>query len=172
MDKKLNIGAGKDIKEGWDNQDICNLPGINLCFDLDSKDWPIKDNTYDLVECKMIIEHLKDWPKAMEEIWRISKQHSKIIIEVPLFPSMYAVIDPTHKAFFTYQTFEYFSPDYSLNYYTKARFNIKKRYIRFSWNKFLNLWAIPINMFPVYYSRYWAGVCPSNSLEIELECVK
>lgn len=173
--KKLSLGAGKDRKdeEGWDYHDIINLPGIDFVFDMNDTQWPIEDNTYDVIECKMILEHLKDWPKAMEEIWRISKPGAEIIIEVPFFPSMYSVIDPTHKAFFAYQTFEYFEPDHALNYYTKARFSVTKRYIRYSWNRFLN--AIPaflFNKFPVLYSRYFAFIWPSNSLEVTLECVK
>ena len=170
--KKLNIGAGKDIREGWDNQDCCNLPGIDLVFNLDEGNWPIEDNTYDVIEAKMVLEHLKEWPKAMEEIWRIAKPGARIQIEVPFFPSMYSVIDPTHKAFFAYQTFEYFEPDHSLNYYTKTRFNVKKRYIRYSWNKFLNIPALIFNAFPIFYSRYLAFIFPSNSLELELEVVK
>ena len=172
---KLCLGAGKDRKldQDWDYQDIIPLEGIDFIFDLDIKNWPIADNTYDYIEAKMVLEHLKNWPMAMEEIWRIAKPGAKIYIEVPFFPSMYAVIDPTHKAFFAYQTFEYFEPDHNLNYYTKARFNIKKRYIRYSWNKWLN--AIPaaiFNTMPVFYSRYWAFIWPSNSLEITLEVVK
>jgi len=172
---KLSLGAGKDRKDegGWHYHDIINLPGIDFVFDLNEEHWPVEDNSYDYIECKMILEHLKDWPKAMEEIWRIAKPGATIDIEVPFFPSMYSVIDPTHKAFFAYQTFEYFDPDHALNYYTKARFKISKRYIRYSWNRFLNL--IPsklFNWFPVFYSRYLAFIFPSNSLEVKLEVVK
>jgi predicted SAM-dependent methyltransferase len=175
MERKLNLGCGNDIRpksEGWDNVDSINLPNVDIVLNLDYSNWPIKDNTYDYIECKMVLEHLRNWPQAMEEIWRIAKPGAKIYIEVPFFPSMYSVIDPTHKSFFAYQTFEYFTPENALNYYTKARFKILKRYIRFSWNKILNLLAIPINLFPIFYSRYWAFIFPSNSLEIKLEVIK
>ena len=171
---RCNLGAGKDIREGWDNQDCCVLPGINLLFNLDTPNWPIPDNTYDYIECRMILEHLSNWPAAMEEIWRISKPGAIVNIQVPFFPSMYIAIDPSHKAFnFSYLTFDYFTPEHSLNYYTRARFNIKRKYIRYSWNKWLN--AIPAFLFnacPIFYSRYLAFIFPSNSLEVELICVK
>lgn len=172
---KLCLGAGKDKKtdDDWDYQDIVPLEGIDFVFDLDHGRWPIEDNQYQEIEAKMVLEHLHNWPQAMEEIWRIAKPGATVKIEVPFFPSMYAVIDPTHKSFFAYQTFEYFEPTHSLNYYTKARFNIKRRYIRYSWNKFMNfLPALIFNKFPVLYSRYFAFICPSNSLEVELEVVK
>jgi SAM-dependent methyltransferase len=173
--KKLNLGSGREIKpksEGWDNLDKTKLPGVDLVMNLDDRRWKIKDNTYDYIECIEILEHLNNWPHAMEEIWRISKPGAKVYIEVPFFPSMYSVIDPTHKSFFTYQTFEYFEPNHCFDYYTKAKFKIRKRYIRFSWNKILNILAIPINWFPIFYSRYWAFILPSNILEVELEVVK
>lgn len=172
-ERKISLGTGKDIKEGWEHQDIIPLPGINMCFDLNSKNWPIENNAYDVIECKMILEHLNNWPQAMEEIWRISKPNAKIYIEVPWFASMYQWIDPTHKVAFAYQTFEYFDPKHNLNYYTKARFKIIKRYIRFSWNKFINfIPAFIFNLLPVFYSRYWCFIFPSNSLEIELQTIK
>ncbi len=172
LPKKLNLGAGNDCKAGWDNQDIIALPGINpnLVFNLDHENWLIADNTYDIIECKMVLEHLKNWPKAMEEIWRIAKPGAKIYIEVPFFPSFYSFTDPTHKSAFTYYTFDYFTPEHSLNYYTKARFNIKKKYIRYSWNKLLNLIPAAIfNFIPRFYSRYLCFIFPSNSLEVTLE---
>lgn len=169
---KLSLGAGRDRKEDpdFDYQDLVPLEGIDFVFDLDYKNWPIEDNQYQEIEAKMVLEHLHNWPQAMEEIWRIAKPGATIKIEVPFFPSYYAAVDPTHKAFFTYYTFDYFTPEHSLNYYTKARFNIKKKYIRYSWNRFLN--AIPaflINLCPRIYSRYLCFIFPSNSLEVELQ---
>jgi len=169
---KLCLGAGKDKKEDqdWDYQDIVALPGIDFCFDLDIGRWPIEDNQYQEIEAKMVLEHLHNWPQAMEEIWRISKPGATIKIEVPFFPSFYSFADPTHVAAFTYYTFDYFTPKHSLNYYTKARFNIKKKYIRFSWNRFLNfIPAFLINLMPRFYSRYLCFIFPSNSIEVELE---
>lgn len=174
--KKLNIGCGKDIKpahDGWVNLDVIKLPGVDVVYDINQPKWTVfNDNSFDYVEAKMILEHLNDWTKAMEEIWRISKPGAEVYIEVPFFPSMYSCIDPTHKAFFTYYTFEYFDPDHRYGYYSLPRFRTKKRYIRFSWNRLLNMMAIPINWFPRFYSRYLAFICPSNSLEVMLEVVK
>ena len=176
MERKLNIGCGKDIRpksEGWDNLDSVELPGVDIVLDLDYGRWPIDDNIYDYIECRMVLEHLRNWPQAMEEIWRIAKPGAIINIQVPFFASPSQWIDPTHKSAFAYRTWEYFTPENPLNYYTKARFNIKKRYIRFSGNKFLNfLPAFFINMTPNFYSRVFCFIFPSSSMEVTLEVIK
>jgi SAM-dependent methyltransferase len=170
---KINLGAGKDVRIDWDNQDVVGLPGINIVFNLDKGNWPIPDNTYDEVCAKMVLEHLSNWTQALEEIWRISKPGAKVYIEVPFFPSYYCWVDPSHKSCFTYYTFDYFEPGHTFEYYSPAKFNIKKKYIRYSWNRFLNfIPAFFINLMPRIYSRYLCFIFPSNSLEVQLEVVK
>ena len=165
---KLNLGCGRDIRSGYINVDSVKLPGVDKVFDLNKKRWPFKENTFDEINCKDIIEHLDDPLKAMSEIWRISKPEAIIRIHVPFFPGMYAVGDLTHKHFFNYNSFDCFSPGDSHNYYTDARFKIIKRKIIFSWNGLLNIIALPINMFPMLYQRYGAFVLPSNAIDFKL----
>jgi hypothetical protein len=170
--KKLNLGCGKDIKDGYVNLDSVKLPGIDIVHNLDKYPWPFKNNEFDEIEGYMILEHLDSIIKPLEEIWRISKNKAIIKIKVPLFPSIYSVSDPTHKQFFTYFTFNYFTENDNLNYYSKARFNILQRGFRFSWNKFLNFPSIFMNRFPKLYSRYLSSILPCNELYVELEVVK
>ena len=172
MEKKLNIGCGKDIKKGYVNIDKFSLAGVDVVHDLNVFPWPFKDNSFEEINAEMILEHLDNWTKALEEIWRVSKNKARIKVIVPFFPSIYSVIDPTHKNFFTYFTFDYFQPNHNFSYYSKAKFNILKRHIRFSWNPVLNILSYPINWFPKFYSRYFAFMLPSNSLEFELETIK
>ncbi len=64
----------------------------------------------------------------MEEIHRICKKGGVVKIMVPYFRSAWASIDPTHKHYFTANSFSYFDPDnpicqrYS---YSEARFSVK-----------------------------------------------
>lgn len=173
----LEIGSGRNFYKARGNEevihlDIAKLPHVEKVHDLNRYPWPFKNNEFDEVLCFMTLEHLENWPKAMEEIWRISKKGAIIKIKVPFFPSMYSVIDPTHKSFFTYYTFDYFEPGHSLDYYSKAKFKVLKKHIRFSWNKILNIMSIPINMFPKVYCRYLSFMLPSNELYFELKTVK
>ncbi len=170
--RRLHIGCGKDIKKGFVNLDSVKLPGVDVVHDLNKQPYPFKSNEFSEVHAFMVLEHLENWTKCMEELYRITKPGAITRIKVPFFPSMYAVIDPTHRNFYTYNTFDYFDPTHGLNYYFKAKFKVRKKYIRFSWNPVLNLLSIPINWVPVFYCRYLGGILPSNELYFELETIK
>ena len=71
--KRLNFGCGPDIREGWDNIDVQKGKGITKSFNFDKFPYPIKDNTYDYILMKMVIEHLSKPDKSIEELWRITK---------------------------------------------------------------------------------------------------
>ena len=170
--KKLTIGSGKDIKDDFINLDIIKLPGVDVVHNLNKFPWPFKEDSFEEIEAFMILEHLDNIVKPLEEIWRISKNKAIIKIKVPFFPSVYSMSDPTHKQFFTYFTFDYFTPENHMNYYSKARFKIVERRIIFSWNKYLNVIGFFINLMPRFYSRYLSFLIPSNEIDIKLEVVK
>lgn len=169
---KLNLGAGKDIKKGYVNLDVAKLPGIDVVWNINKYPWPFKDNTFDEIFCSHIIEHVDNLILCLEEMHRISKNKAKVIVKVPFFPSMYAMNDPTHKHFFTYFTFEYFTPGHHYEYYSKAKFNIHKRRINFSWNPYLKWISYIVNIHPKFYSRYLSFILPSNELYVELLTAK
>lgn len=176
--KKLNLGSGKSIKSGFVNLDSMKLPGIDIVHDLNKYPWPIKKNEFDLVLCDNILEHLDGIIKPAEELWRITKPRGRIIIKVPIYPSIWAVSDPTHKSFYTFLTFNYFRPEDGLNYYSKARFRIIKRRIEFGrYTKIRNTgfmeWLVNLNsIFQKLYYTYLSFLIPASSLHFELEVVK
>ena len=171
--KKLNIGCGIHPRKGYVNLDIAKLPHVDIIHNLDKYPWPFKDNTFDEIFCDNVLEHLESITRPMEEIYRICKPNAKIIIKVPIFPSVYAAVDPTHKQFFTYMTFDYFKAGYSLNYYSKARFNILKRRIMFSsaipgLTTFFNC----SERMQKFYTVALSFLIPANWLYFELEVAK
>ncbi len=127
--KKLNLGAGNNIKKNYLNLDFKQSEGVDVVHDLNVYPWPFKDCVFEEVLAENVIEHLDDFLKAMEEIYRISSIGSKINISVPYWNSSFAYIDPTHKKSFHELTFTFFDPDSNYckerPYYTKARFKIK-----------------------------------------------
>ena len=84
---RLNLGAGSDLKEGWINHDIVQLPGIDVVHDLNNFPWPWDDNSIDEIYMKDVLEHLPDTIRVMEEIYRICKPGAKIYIAVPYWNS-------------------------------------------------------------------------------------
>jgi len=125
---KLNIGAGKDIKKGFINHDIVDLPNIDLVFDLNYLPWPIENEKFDEIIANDVIEHLDDFMKTMEEIYRITKVDGVISLTVPYWNSVSTHIDPTHKRGFHEDTFKFFDPNSHYckerGYYTHARFEV------------------------------------------------
>ncbi len=170
--KKLNIGCGRDVKIGYVNLDSVKLSGVDFVHNLNEYPWPFKDNSFEEIYCDNILEHLDSIIDPMEEIFRILKNEGRVIIKVPIYPSIWAMADPTHKRFFTYMTFNYFRPEDCFNYYTKARFKIIKRKIVFKYYSPLT-WLINVSELTqkIYYV-FFSFLIPAYSLHFELKAVK
>ena len=106
--KKLNLGCGKDIKEGWVNLDIADLEGVDIVFDLNNLPLPFKDNEFDYILCNDIIEHILDYIPLMKELHRILKDGAIIEIKVPHYTYSRAYADPTHVRYFSMELFDFF----------------------------------------------------------------
>ena len=58
MENKLNFGCGKDIRVGWDNVDILECKDIFKSFDFNKFPYPLKEDYYDYILMKQIINFL------------------------------------------------------------------------------------------------------------------
>lgn len=168
---KLNLGCGKDIKDGYVNLDSVKLPGVDIIFDINKPHLPFKDNTFEEIYCSHVLEHVNDLAKTMKELKRISKSGGKIIIRVPHFSCGVSYRDPTHKRLFSYFTFDYFEK----GEYNLTRFKIIKRRLNFTRLSFtfLNYIFNPIvNINPAIYERFFCWMLPVSEVLIELTVVK
>lgn len=52
---------------------------------LDVHEMPFPDNSFDVIFCNHVMEHVKDDIKAMSEIYRVLKPHGFAIIQIPEF---------------------------------------------------------------------------------------
>ncbi len=131
--KVLEIGCGLKPREGAINVDKLDLPGVDIVWDLEKFPYPFNNNIFDEIYAHDIIEHLDDIIGVMEELYRILKPGGKVYIHSTYSKNDESFRDPTHKHFFTLDSFDYFDPstptgkDYS--FYTKARFRILKKYL-------------------------------------------
>ena len=105
--KKLNLGSGKDIKDGWINLDSVKLPGVDVVHDIEKLLLPFANEEVDEILCQDILEHIEYIP-VLKDIHRILKVEGKLKIRVPHFTSKGNFIDPTHKKRFSIYTFEMF----------------------------------------------------------------
>ncbi|MBU0471863.1 MAG: methyltransferase domain-containing protein [Nanoarchaeota archaeon] len=173
---KLNLGCGNKILKGYLNVDVADLSGVNIIHDLNKTPYPFKENSIEEVFCRHFLEHVDNLFFVLEEICRISKNHSKVKIIAPYFSGQGAFNDPQHKRFFTYKTFDYFSQK---GYYSKAKFVILKRKIFFfSASSFMKskIFSIPfdflISICPVFYQRFLCWIFPSSEIHFLLEVIK
>jgi len=127
--RKLNLGCGKDIREGYVNLDIHPLAGIDVVHNLAEIPWPFDDDSFDEVLMISILEHLPNTTAAMEEVWRICRHGALVVVQVPHWNSRTAWHDPTHVRPFTSETFDFFDPETEFGknraYYSRARFRVE-----------------------------------------------
>lgn len=159
MEIKLNLGCGKDYKDGWINVDFNKEVKADIYADL-TKKLPFKNNEVDEVLMDNTLEHIKreKFLNFMDEIHRICKPRALIKIYVPHFTSTTAFKHPTHYNFFGLCTFGFMEAgerkgiNFSGERYNKARFNILKEQLLFLHHNsqnfgFMNKFVLPLNWF-------------------------
>lgn len=128
--KKLNIGAGTDIRSGYINHDIAPLKGVDCVHDLNIYPWPWSNSSFEEIVANDVLEHLVDFMQAMEELHRILKPEGVVKLSVPYWNSVSCHGDPTHRRGFHEYTFKFFDPESSFcqerHYYSTARFSVIK----------------------------------------------
>jgi hypothetical protein len=96
---KIDIGCGKNKKEGFIGVDILNLKGVDIILDAGNDKWPWEDNSVDEVHCSHFLEHLvpKERIHFANELGRVLKKGSKATIITPHYGSVRAYGDLTHQ---------------------------------------------------------------------------
>jgi SAM-dependent methyltransferase len=101
---KLNLGCDIDYRAGWVNLD--NYGGkADVVHDLNVFPYPFEDGVFDYILASHVLEHLKDLPRVMKELWRICKKGAIIDIKVPYYNNYNAFRDLSHIRYFTWDSF-------------------------------------------------------------------
>jgi len=81
--KKLHLGCGSNIKEGYLNTDIYKGSGIDEIFSM--SDIPYKDDSFEEIYCEHALEHLDHYEalEAIKEMNRILQPGGKLILKIP-----------------------------------------------------------------------------------------
>lgn len=168
----LNLGCGRKPVAGAVNVDVTAEVGADVVCDLNGRPWPFPSNHFREVLAYDVVEHLDEVVAVFEEIHRVCRDGATVKITVPHYSSPEAFTDPTHRHFFAYNTFDYFTEASELAYYTRARFRVRARNIIFMPSLVNKLvWRLA-NRFPARYERSWAWIFPAWFLSVELEVVK
>jgi predicted SAM-dependent methyltransferase len=96
---KLDLGCGKNKKEGFLGVDCIPFEGVDVVCNLGNDVWPWEDKSVDEVHCSHMLEHLK--PKERihfaNELYRVLKVGAKAAISTPHYASVRAFGDLTHE---------------------------------------------------------------------------
>jgi len=170
--RTLNIGCGKKKIAGAVNLDRMPANHPDIVHDLNRCPWPFSSGTFDQVHAHDVLEHLGDIVSIMEEIHRVCVDGARLSLRVPHFSSANAFTDPTHRHYFGYFSFDYFTGAHDHDYYMPRRFRLLSRSIIFHvsiMNKLV--WRLA-RRWPAHYEQRWAWICPAWFLAFELEVVK
>lgn len=172
---KLNLGCGKDIREGFVNVDCFKFEGVDRVCNLNKYPYPFEDNFFDFIFAKDILEHLDNPEQCIKELWRISKPKGKIQIHVPNYTGVDAWGDLTHKRPFSRHSFIHFDieckKNTSLLSSSKEKFKID---VELEIPKLYSYSGIGffIKRFPVIHERFFGYLFPIQSLVFTLFPVK
>lgn len=119
---KLNIGCGTNCFLDCVNIDLKKNTYVDLIVNAEKTFLPFKNDSFETVYCKDILEHI-EYINLIKEIHRILIKGGHLIIEVPHFTSRNAYTDPTHKKYFTIETFNFFVKNHIRNYYFDISFS-------------------------------------------------
>lgn len=185
---RLHLGCGTDIRAGFINVDVVELPGVDLACDLNRFPWPFADNRFEEVVANHFLEHTDDIVAVMNEIWRVCARGAVIRIRVPYFASFLTFKDLTHKHVFTYDAFDnwdianFEKGRYVTHFDQPMRFRIlKRRILMFSKPPGMGYYlaTLPfllplliINLMPRLYERFFFFYLPATNIYYELEVVK
>lgn len=172
---KLNLGCGRDSRSGYINLDLIPLSGVNVVYNLDQGHLPFKDGQFSEVYCRHVLEHLEGFSSVVEDIVRILKPGGLLKVESPHCSSPTAYSDPTHRRFFSYNTFRYFTEEYVFNFYSRARVEIIQTRLIFGTGRLAAFnWLVNpiVNMAPNFYERFLMWRFPVEAVEYTLRAIK
>jgi hypothetical protein len=98
MPLKLDIGCGKNKREGFTGVDQFKMDGVDIVMDVRKK-WPWKDGSVEEVHCSHFVEHLTGVERVhfCNELYRVMKKDAKASIITPHWCSNRAYGDFTHQ---------------------------------------------------------------------------
>ena len=171
--KVLDLGCGNRKREGAVGIDFNSRTEADVIHDLNVFPYPLDDSSFDEIYLDNTLEHLIDVIRVMEEVHRICRPGGLVKVIVPYFRSIWACIDPTHRHFFTVDSFAYFDPDHPdcLRYaYSMARFKVEKvifnESLKNRWTK--QLVANFANRWPNRYEYHLSHLYPLDDISFYL----
>lgn len=113
--KRVNLGCGFMKPKGFVNVDKSSLVEPDELVDLNVLPWPWKDNEFDHIVAKDILEHLDgEFSDIIKEMYRVSTNGAIWEVCIPHWRCDTALDDQTHKRVLTIGSFNLFNKNRNL----------------------------------------------------------
>lgn len=163
--KKLNLGSGLQKLEGYHNVDISDAVEPDEVVDLNVTPWPWKDNEFDHIVAKDILEHLGNssshFVEIIKEMYRVSNNGAIWEIQSPHWRCDTAIDDPTHTRLITPGMFHLFNMN---RMYNKAANGESDSQLAFDHNIDIELCDMQFQYIPQWIERVKAGEITEDQL--------
>jgi len=176
---KIGLHIGPGLLKIKNTISIDMNPSVNpdIVWNLNENPWPIENNSKDSIIAMNVLEHLNDISKTMDELHRISKPNALINILVPHFSSAAAFVDPTHKSYFSYRTFDYFISGSTLEkeygFYKKIRFELVRADIHLApILTYIPFLLFLVRKFPKFWETYLCYLLRGEGIFFQLKVLK
>jgi hypothetical protein len=104
---RVDLGCGLLKRKGYIGIDVDPHSSADIVCDV-TRGIPLETDSVDYLVADNLLEHIGDgFIALMNEVWRVCKPTARVEIIVPVFPSNKAMSDPTHRRYFTPETFAY-----------------------------------------------------------------
>jgi hypothetical protein len=143
--KKLNLGCGEFLKEGYVNLDFYANVTPDVRHNLEEIPYPFPDNSFELIEADHVLEHLSKPFEIMAELYRISLNGATLRIRVPHFSRGFTHAD--HKRGFDVTFPYYFNPSFTGGY-QRIPLKLERMHLRWFAQPYLKKQVLPA---PTYY---------------------
>ena len=82
---------GMDISQGY--LEVSKAAGIDVCYSR-LEDMPYHANTFDIIVCTDVLEHVLDLHRCCERLLDVLKDSGVLIVRVPVYEDLSRYLDP------------------------------------------------------------------------------
>lgn len=180
------LGAGEKKYPHAITVDKLDLPNIDINADLEQGLSFLPDNSIDEVQSNSCFEHIVNFDRLMNDIYRVLKPNGVLDVFVPHFSNPYFYSDPTHVRYFGYYTFYYYSKHQEglfrkvPMYYNACNFSITSIKLIFNSpfpvvSKIKGLFGTICNaskLFQEFYEGHLSKICWCYGIELKMKAIK
>jgi SAM-dependent methyltransferase len=178
----LDVGCGQNKFAGAVGIDSNPRSHADVIHDLGVLPYPFRENEFDEIICRHVIEHVPDVMSFVSELHRITRPGGRIKIVTPHYSNPDWPTDPTHRNHFNSYSFNCFTPDRTpFPFYTLVELKPVRTYVSLA-----NLWRAlglefitnmdqrwpALRFTRKFWEFYLSTICRGKELQFEFEVIK